>query len=116
MHPWVCFSQFWRGLRLMVFIMVTTNRYIRQGKKGHPSDVQFYHVEYMLSYIFNGEEYISVQNNHCGGGIFEHYQPESMLKNYSSTVIISSYFEHCILHFVLTALHLLAFIKHDRRT
>ena len=35
-------------------------------------------------------------NNHCGGGIFQHYQPESMLKNYSSTVIISSYFEHWI--------------------
>ena len=36
------------------------------------------------------------ENNHCGGVIFQASNPESMLKNPSSTVIISSYFEHCL--------------------
>ena len=34
------------------------------------------------------------ENNHCGGVIFQAGNPESMLKNPPSTVIISSYFEH----------------------
>ena len=34
------------------------------------------------------------ENNHCGGVIFQAGKPESMLKSSTSTVIISSYFEH----------------------
>ena len=34
-------------------------------------------------------------NNHCGGGTFEHWFRLTSLKNYSSTVIIFSYFKHC---------------------
>ena len=40
------------------------------------------------------------ENNHCGGVIFQAGKPESMLKSSTSTVIISSYFEHCILQCV----------------
>ena len=40
------------------------------------------------------------ENNHCAGVIFQAGNPESMLKNPSSTVIISSYFEHCDMVFL----------------
>ena len=38
------------------------------------------------------------ENNHCGGVIFQAGKPESMLKSSTSTVIISSYFEHWMFH------------------
>ena len=53
-------------------------------------------------------------NNHCGRGIFEHYQPESMLKNYSSTVIISSYFKHCTYVSGLISLSLHIFFRFNQ--
>ena len=36
------------------------------------------------------------ENNHCVRVIFQAGNPESMLKNPPSTVIISSYFEHWV--------------------
>ena len=36
------------------------------------------------------------ENNHCGGVTFQAGNPEPMFKNPPSTVIISSYFEHCV--------------------
>ena len=46
------------------------------------------------AYLNGGPVFEIRGNKHYGGGIFEHYQPESMLKNYFSTVTIFSYFEH----------------------
>ena len=56
-------------------------------------------ITHIHSYVLASSDCINVRNKRKWSlwrGIFEHYLPESMLKNYSSTVIISSYFKHCV--------------------
>ena len=71
---------------------------------------------YLMTQIFYSSYYKYIVNtvfeirgnNHCGGVIFQHSFRLVMLKNPPSTVIISSYFEHCnILHTVSDRLNTL---------